>query len=158
VKRSLTWLGLLGALALLVTACGSDDQLSAEVYFASLEEVLDEAEIRGEGLFGALGDEPDAEAVATFLVGELKLFSDARSDIAALSPPSELAAPHKAFLDATDAAIGEIERARETGTDSLDTFFAEADDMLEEFGRACATLQQLAEQRGVDIALSCANE
>jgi hypothetical protein len=158
MKRSLLWLGLLAALALLVAACGSDDRLSAETYFASLEEVFDDAETRGEGLFEALGDQPDAEAVATFLVAEQELFSGARPDIAALSPPSELAAAHKALLDAMDAAIDEIERARETGTDSLETFFDEADDVLEEFGRACATLQQLAEERGVDIALSCANE
>ena len=57
-----------------------------------------------------------------------------------------------------DATIDEIERAREAGTDSLETLFDQAGNVFEEFGRTCGTLQQIAEERGIDVALSCATE
>ena len=158
MKRPLPWLGLLATLALLATACGGDNSLSAEAYFSSLQDVFDPGDTRTQDLFEALGDEPDAEAFATFLVGEQALFARVRAGTAALSPPSELAAAHTAFLDAVDATIDEIERAREAGTDNLETLFDQAGNVFEEFGRTCATLQQLAEERGIDVALSCATE
>lgn len=158
MKRSLPWLGLLATLALLVTACGGNDTLSAEAYFSSLQDVFDPADTRTQDLFETLGDEPDAEAFAAFLVGEQALFADVRVRTAALSPPSELAPAHSAFLDAVDATIDEIERAREAGTANLETLFDQAGNVFEEFGRTCGTLQQIAEERGIDIALSCATE
>ena len=158
MKRPLPWLGLLATLALLVTACGGNDTLSAEAYFSSLQDVFDPADTRTQDLFEILGDEPDAEAFAAFLVGEQALFADVRAGTSALSPPSELVAAHDAFLDAMDAAIDEIARAREAGTASLETLFDQAGNVFEEFGRTCGTLQQIAEERGIDVALSCATE
>ena len=158
MKRPFPWLGLLATLALFVTACGGNDTLSAEAYFSSLQDVFDPADTRTQDLFETLGDEPDAEAFAAFLVGEQALFADVRAGTTALSPPSELAAAHDAFLDAMDAAIEEIERAREAGKDNLETLFDQAGNVFEEFGRTCGTLQQIAEERGIDVALSCATE
>jgi hypothetical protein len=68
-----------------------------------------------------------------------------------------LASAHNAFLDALDAVIQEIERTRQAGAD-LETFFDDDDNVLTEFGRSCAALQQLAEDRSIDVALSCATE
>ncbi len=151
-------LGLLAALALLMTTCGGDDTLSDREYFAALQDVFDPGDTRTQDLFDTLGDEPDAEAFAAFLVGEQALFRDVRGETAALSPPGELAPAHNTFMDALDAVIAEIERARAAGTDSLETLFDEAGIVFEDIARTCGTLQQLAEDRGIAVALSCATE
>ncbi len=156
MRSSLTVLGLLTVLALLVAACGGDDTLSVEAYFEALEDV--DAAGEAETFFEGDGDTPpDAETIATYFDGLHAFGRSFRVDFAALTAPTELAVAHDALLDAVDAVIVEIERVRATGAD-IETFFEEGGDELDAFGRACATLQQIATDRGIDLELSCADE
>ena len=164
MRRSLTWLGLMGLLTLLVAACGGDGTLSDEAYFEALEDVGADADARAEPLFETFSNEagdapPAAETATAFLDGYQALFVAARAGAAALSAPIDLAAAHETLVDAMDAVIDEIGRARvrvEAG--ELESVFVEvAPAAFDEFARACATLEQLATDRGFDLELSCAD-
>ena len=160
MRRPLIWLGLLAALTLLVAACGDENILSDEEYFEALEDVGADSDARAEPLFEALGDEPDAETALAFLAGFHALYVEAREGVATLAAPSDLAAANRAFVDAADAVIVAIEKARvrvEAG--DLASVFAEVEPAaFERFRRACAALEQLARDRGFTVELSCADE
>ncbi|MCZ6544701.1 MAG: hypothetical protein O6913_03225 [Chloroflexi bacterium] len=168
MRRSLTWLGLVGLLTLLLAACGGDDSLSDEAYFQALADVGAESDARLEPLYAPFaGDESGAaflrggeEAAVTFLDGLQAVMAEARDAVAALAAPSDLTAANDAFVEAADAMIAEIDRARlrvEAG--DLESVFEEVEPAaFDEFRRACARLQQLALDRGFDPKLSCAEE
>lgn len=164
MPRSLTWLGLMALLTVLVAACGGDGTLSDEAYFEAVEDVGADSDARAEPLFETFSNEagdapPDAETATAFLDGYQALFVAARAGTAALSAPSDLAAAHEALLDAMAAVIDEIGRARvrvEAG--ELESVFTEVEPAaFDEFARACATLEQLARDRGFHLELSCAD-
>ena len=157
---TLSILSVLAALAL--AACGGDDPLSDEAYFEGLEAVGAQSDAQAEPLFEPFADDtpPDAETAAAFLVGYQALFETASAGTAALVPPSDLAAAHDASLEAMDAVIDEIERARvrvEAG--EVDSVFVELRPAaFDDFARVCATFEQLAVDRGFHLQLSCADE
>lgn len=159
MRRLLTWFGLLATLALLVAACGTDDDaLSDTAYFDALEGVIAEAADRGADLFTAFGEATDeAEASATFLEAEQAIFEDARASVSALNAPSDLAEAHGAYVDALGGAIAAIEESRVAGS-TLEAFFDDAAEALDAFGRACDTLQQAAVDRDIAVDLVCGNE
>ena len=164
-----TWFGLLAALALLAAACG-DDTLSDEAYFEALADIGADSDAAAEPLFAPFaGDESGsavlragAEAAVAFLDGFQALFVVARADTAALAPPSDLAAAHDAVVAAMDEVIDELEEARAqvAGGADVETIFEHPQPAaaFDEWRRACATLQQLAADRGFELELSCVEE
>ena len=129
-----------------VAACGGDGTLSDAAYFEALEDVGADSDARSEPLFETFsneaGDAPgDAETAMAFLDGYQALFVAARAGTAALSAPSDLAAAHEALVDAMDAMIDDIERARQrVEAGELESVFAEVEPAaFREFARACDT-------------------
>ena len=164
MRRSLTRLGLAGLLTLLLVACGGDDGLSDAAYFDALADVGADSAARLEPLHalfdGPEGGEtlplPDAETAVAFLDGLQALMAEARDAGAALAAPSDLAAANDAFVDAADAMIAQIERARgrvAAGELDFEAVFPEVE--TSDFRRACATLEQFATDRGFDLDLFC---
>ena len=147
--RSVTLLGLLASLALLMAACGGEDTLSDREYFAALEDVNAAVEARADAVPQPSADDP--ETIPAFFDDFLLLFTGLRADLAALAPPAELAAAHDALVDAVALVIVEIERVREAGAEetlaNVSAFFA--GEGIAAFNRVCATLHQLAADRGI---------
>lgn len=161
MRRSLTVLGLLALLPLLVAACG-DDTLSDEAYFAALEAESADAAAQGEAVFERLiGDVAvdDPESVVAFLDAFRATWEDTRATTAALTPPSDLATAHDALVEALDAVIEELGVAvAEAEAGNVDTFFAIAEPVaLAELERACAALERLGRDRDIHVSLACAD-
>ena len=157
--RSLTLLGLLASLALLIAACG-DDTLSHEAYFQALEAQSADADAQGEAVFQRLiGDvaADDPESVVAFLVAFRATFEDARANAAALAPPSDLTTAHDALVEALDAVVEELGVAlAEAEAGNVDTFFAIAEPVaFAEFRRTCAALERLGRDRDIHVSLAC---
>ena len=151
------------AFALLLAACGGDEERSDREYFTALEIAAARAEAQDEALDAefSFGDQPpDAEEVADFLEAFQAIFIDARADIAALAPPVDLATDHDAMVAAMDALIEEFDVARdevETFADVL-VFFNDATPLVGAYQRACLRLQQLAVDREITVELFCQQE
>ncbi len=172
MRRSLTWLGLLATLTLLLAACGGDDSLgvddrlgaaddrqAVEAYFEALESLAADVDARGEELvetlLGDVVDLPDPETLAVLLDAWQELFEDARAAVAALAVPSDLAPAHAAFVAAIDAVIAETKEGRTRAEAGDIGAFVEISAAFAEFERTCTALERLAGDRGIDVALSC---
>jgi hypothetical protein len=176
MRQPLTGPGLLATFALLVAACGGgedglrddgslrvdDDSLRVEAYFEALESVATDLDARGEELVATflsdVVDLPDPETLAAFLSAWQELFNNARSVVAALTAPRNVAPAHDAFVEAIDAVIDETMAARARAEAGDIGAFFEFSAAFAEFERTCTTLERLAADRGIDVALACVDE
>jgi hypothetical protein len=154
-------LGLLPMCVLILAACGGDDALSDEAYFAALADVAADSHTQIVALFDAsLGpdDAPDVEAILAFVGDFQATFIDARAEVAALAAPSDVVPAHDAFVEAIDAVIDEIEEVRPQIEEDV-TLFEDTDLVtLERYERACTALERLAADRGIHVDLICGDE
>ena len=150
--RLLAPFALVVALALLSGACGGEDTLSDREYFAALEDVNAAVEARADAIPQPSPDDP--ETIPAFFEDLRALWAAARADLAALTPPAELAAAHDALVDAVTLVIVETEQGRDAGTEEtladIGAFFL--GEGIAAFNRACTTLHQLADDRSIPFA------
>lgn len=142
----------------LVLACAGGGTLSDKTYFKGIADAGADFDERAAALSFESDGPPDAETVAAVVDDFRALLVDNRAAWAALTAPSYAGPAHEALLAAMDAAIDVIETARqrvEAGEDVAVTFPDQVA-AFDEINRACAALQQLAVDRGVNVDLDCA--
>lgn len=177
--RSLTTLliaGTLIAFSAIAAACGSDngsggDTLSLEDYMAEFDILDDQYENRGSELGRRLEEDiapvvSDEAAVADFF---RELFADGSQalsalviDIDALNPPPEAKEIHNRAVTAgraMAAAISDLAdqlRDASSEADFIAAFESSAVDTAgEAFFQACADMQALANENGIEVTFYC---
>jgi hypothetical protein len=177
VRYRMTILGVaatLLALFVIGTGCnGGGGALTLEEYFAELQRLDDEESARSDELDQQIEEETDgltdeAEVIEIFK-GYLPQFRESLerfvSNLGDLNPPDEAQEAHNEavaagedFIDAFDAASGEIEDAQT---------FAEFGEIFEggevsaagdRFTDACLDLEQIAADNNIDVDLDCDDE
>ena len=143
------------------------DDSSAAAYFAGLAEVGARSNAATLVLLASIDIEgsdepPDAATAIAFLDGFQAIFAEARADTVALAAPSDLVAAHDAFVAGMDAVIDELgEASREVaaGADVEAIFGARRlNAAFSRWSLACATLEQLAVARGLNLESFCGTE
>ncbi len=174
-------LAMIGAMALSLgaVACGSDDddgdgngggELTLAEYFSELETLGQAFDADGEALDEQAGDdfegtESDEEAVEVFvdfIEETASLVDDFVDDIGNLNAPAEAADAHSEAVTAGQE-LSDMYGNALTVLDTADTF-EEATLVLEgpgfvaaadRFSAACAALQGVADDNGIDADLAC---
>ena len=153
--------GIIG-LTLLLAACGGDDDGTSDLtvgqYFDRIESLADDTTDR----LNNLPEPADLAAVAASFNQTLDIFSEFLDDIEDATPPNEVRAAHDAFVAAFDEFI-EANRILATqleGATTAEEFTAilqspPAGSDQDNFSRACADLQQVATDAGLDVDLGC---
>jgi len=134
----------------LVAACGGDDALSEEEYFAKLTEldkVADEA-----------GDEPSGDGDPT--VGQIadtftEIANDYISGLEDIKPPEDLEDEHQELIDAIKEFAETIPGVRDDLGDDApgEEFFGEID--FERADAAFCALQKVADDKGIEADVGC---
>ena len=140
------------------------DNSSAATYFAGLAEVGARANAATLVLLASIDSEgsdepPDAATAIAFFDGFQAIFAEARADTVSLAAPSDLVAAHDAFVAGMDVVLDELgEASREVAAGADVEAVFEAPRLNAAFGRwslACATLEQLAAARGLNLEPFC---
>lgn len=151
--------------AMTVVACGGDEELTLEEYFERVTEIADSRDAETDELEQKF-DELEENEVDAFsgLVGDMaRLTRDAFKDMDGLNPPAEAEAAHDEFVsagfamsDAFDEVVEELgdaesmEDAFGVMSDTPDLQAAE-----ERSNNACAALQAVADDAGIDADMDC---
>jgi hypothetical protein len=165
-------------LILALAACNDDDggdadTLTLDDYFGTVEGIFDNADQDTEELNSELDEqlgsaasiEEEIAALDQYLAGAVLVLDQTVQEMDALTPPVEAEQPHNDFVEAagevaefTGAAQEEIQGA-ETAEDVdsiLDEFETEAAEAQFAVDEACADLQDLADDNGIQADLHCA--
>ncbi|NQV05150.1 hypothetical protein HQ535_01250 [bacterium] len=153
--------------ALVAGACGGDGgALSAEEYFAAVEQAGTDFAARGDAADERLADADDFVAVTKAVLPEFgDIIDDFVGVLGDLEPPEELSALHQEVMvrgreaaAKMDIVIGEL-----TGIDDMVALIAlfDGDAMIAfneaggQFEAACSDLQAYADEHDIVVDLSC---
>lgn len=156
-------------LALLVAACGSDEDPGPVVgdYFTQLQRVSETGQVQQRGLQRdlriRLEEAPPGEERMTVLTvyvdQSARLYQDVVDALGELDPPEELAGPQEAYLDAWRAQLNLAASLRDAGftgsaaiLEALQPAFGNA---AAETRARCDDLQGAVEATGSDVDLVC---
>jgi hypothetical protein len=172
--KSWVWLLLLAALAVVAVACGGREPLSLEEYFQRLEEIRADAfqrmvalEEEFEEVDSASTDEEQIDEVRRFLDGSASSLGALVDDLEGLDPPAEVEGPHDDLVQAESDRVELIRDLAdrledvESRSELEDVFDESEDDSDEVEGRldaACLALQDLADEKDIDVDLECAGD
>jgi hypothetical protein len=148
------------------------EELSAEDYFAQLDQVLETADAATEAaqtevdaaLAAAQDLDTEIAAIQSYLATELEVFSDAIGRLDALNPPDDLEGDHDDFLaaimDAASAASDlqfELDGAAtdEEANILVGDFEETILEITERSDAACSNLQAAADAAAIAVDLNC---
>lgn len=170
IIAAMTTLAVIAALACNDSNGGSGGALTLDEYFAELERIGDDAdtasdEIELPGLDADASFDESRAAFVDYFEQATDIVEDGVQDIRALDPPDEASDAHDRYveglakiMDASNDLLDEIEDADEEEFDEIlggeDPFEAIDDEVTE----ACADLQAIADDNGVDVDLDCDEE
>jgi hypothetical protein len=162
----------IAALAIVGVACNEDGgrssgSLSLQEYFSELDRIGDDADAASDAIELPNLD-PDAsfeESSAAFLdyfEQVTNIIEDGVQDISALDAPDEVSDEHDRYVDGLneimDASNDYLDRRGDADEDEFDEILS-GDDPFEaidaEITDACADLQAIADDNGIEIDLEC---
>lgn len=153
-------------LLLLSTACGDDDSLTVEEYFAELETAGIEFTARGEAVEAKLVDTQDPVAAAKQSVPEFAtIYGDFLDELKGIAPPEEVAEAHQSMIDAGDETVAALDEAADS-IEAIDDPAAVAEffdgplvlafgEAAERFKESCLALQGIADDDAIEVDLHC---
>ena len=170
----LRWLALAGlglALAALANACGGGGGLSAEEYFQELRAIADEAEQKAtaavpsdEEAASSTLDEQKQTGIE-FLASLVSIYEEATGRVEDLNPPDDIQDAHDDLVAAVEeltSTFGDLaDQAQDIAPEDIEDFFntqAFGASTFAEFDQACSAVQDIADDKGIDVDLNCEPE
>jgi len=151
--------------ALLLAACGGEENLDLDQYFRRLDDIVDTADSGIDTLIEeSQGVGEDTEATRVYFEGFEAVFEQTLNDLNDLHPPAEVRDAHDEFVAAlvTGLAVWEDFSAQladvesPSGLETLLAGFGPAfDAAAERLDNACLQLQGIADENDIGIDLEC---
>jgi len=150
----------------LFAACGGDDEIALDVYFAEIEVMDDDFRERTIAIDFGGGEGTDEDALRAgraSIESTADILSDFVNDLDTLTPPSVAAMEHedsvRAGRDLVQRYVDLLERL--SGADSIKEFgdlLVENNDLgpaVTRFQVACASLAEVAAENGITVDFNC---
>ncbi|MCJ7832351.1 MAG: hypothetical protein MUP92_02765 [Actinobacteria bacterium] len=158
------------AFALLIVACSQG--MTMQEYFSEMTKISGTQKQQGDDLQSAADKEISAaadeatqlELIKSFFADSLKVAQTALASVQDLSPPSDVEAEHKAFADAFQTLVGDLEEASASIADAssgadVQAVIQDVGTKIEQdsskFDAACADLQKAADDNKTEADLNC---
>ena len=170
----LRWLALAGlglALAALANACGGGGGLSADQYFQELQAIVDDTVQKESAAV------PSEEEAANFTLDEQKqtgiefltslasINEEAIGGVEDLNPPDDIQDAHDDLVAAgkeLTSTFGDFaDQAQDIAPEDIEEFFNTqvfGASTFAGFDEACSAVQDIADDKGIDVDLSCEPE
>jgi hypothetical protein len=170
----LSWLALAGlglALAALANACGGGGGLSAEQYFQKLQAIVDEtvqkesAAVPSEEEAANLTLDEQKQARIEFLTSFVSINEEATGRVENLNPPDDIQDAHDDLVAAAKELTSTFrdlaDQAQDIAPEDIEDFFNTqvfGAFTSAEFDEACSAVQDIADDKGIDVDLNCEPE
>jgi hypothetical protein len=171
VKRYLAIAATLLTLGAVAVGCGGTEALSAEEYFNRLEAIANETQEKesaaqpSEEDSASLTPDEVKERGAKFLNSSAAINEDALKKVEDLKPPDDLQEAHGRLVAAEDDMAKRFRdfaaEVRDIPPEDVEDFFNSqvfVESTFADFDAACSALQDLADDKDIDVDLSCEPE